>query len=344
MAEQNTPTCPPFRGHLKFSADPAFFVDYGALAAASPDSRVGTQPRFGLADGHTWPGLARTLHKLNSAGGRKPGATATATNGGYKVIFYSRHGVGHHNVMEAEVGTAAWDAHWALLDGDGDGRVWADAGLTDEGVRQAAEVGRTWAQTVMSAELAAELEGDDDGEEPSSAVAATEREARLDAVLAALPPDQGVPFPGTIYSSPLRRCLATTKLIYGDVAASTGRPFAPVVKEGLRERVTDHACDRRSSRAWIAEHYPRFRASPEDLAEEDPLWRAGHKETPAEHVRRWQAVLQDIWLSDPSPFIAVVSHSMALSALLEPLGLEPFHVLPGTTLALLVKAETLGSE
>ncbi|KLU82308.1 hypothetical protein MAPG_01382 [Magnaporthiopsis poae ATCC 64411] len=293
MAEQNAAACPPFRGHLKFSADPTFFVDYSALAAVSPDGRVGTQPRFGLAEGQTWPS-----------------ATSTATNGGYKVIFYSRHGVGHHNVKEAEVGTAAWDAHWSLLDGDGDGRVWADAELTEEGVQQAAE------------------------RSP-----AAEREARLDAMLAALPPDQGVPFPGAIYSSPLRRCLATTALIYGDVAASTGPVVPPVVKESLRERVTDHTCDRRSSRTWIAEHYPRFRASPEDLAEEDPLWRAGQTETPEVHVKRWQAVLQDIWLSDPSPFIAIVSHSMALAALLELLGLETFHVRPGTTFALLVKAE-----
>ena len=47
-----------------------------------------------------WQRIAKHVERLNHAA--PDGAT-------YKVLLVTRHGQGYHNVMEAKVGTAAWE-------------------------------------------------------------------------------------------------------------------------------------------------------------------------------------------------------------------------------------------
>lgn len=147
-----------------------------------------------------------------------------------------------------------------------------------------------------------------------------------------------VPLPGKFYTSPLARCLETTRLAFCDIA---GQPFQPTVKELLRERLTDHTCDKRSTRTWIQDHYPSYIIEP-GFTEEDILWRPDRWEPTDEHVARKQKVLEDIFSSDDSHFISITMHSIAMSAILQACGAEKFGIAPGSTLVLVVRGEKVG--
>lgn len=98
---------------FKFHALPGFFVDYLEVQAQSPDRKVTTQPLLGLVD--------RAYHTDGPAGSvektpwRRFAALVDVLNDespedeSYKVLYLTRHGMGFHNVMEAKVGTEAWD-------------------------------------------------------------------------------------------------------------------------------------------------------------------------------------------------------------------------------------------
>lgn len=73
--------------------------------------------------------------------------------------------------------------------------------------------------------------------------------------------DSARPLPESVYTSPIRRCLETTRLVLADAF------------QLLRERLTDHTCDLRSTRTWIAENYPGYDIEP-CLTEMDELWRS----------------------------------------------------------------------
>ncbi|ORY66139.1 histidine phosphatase superfamily [Pseudomassariella vexata] len=180
---------------------------------------------------------------------------------------------------------------------DGDGtETWADAHLVDAGIKQAQIVASLW------------LDG----------------------------AKEGMPLPGTIYSSPLARCLEMTKLVYTPVLAEHQRPFQPVVKELLRERLTAHTCDRRSSRTWIKQNYPQYLLK--DLEETDTLWSADKVETAEEHASRKLRLFEDIFAQDTSLFISLTTHSYAITGVLAVIGAEKFRVTEGTMFPLFVKA------
>jgi len=152
--------------------------------------------------------------------------------------------------------------------------------------------------------------------------------------------ENGMPIPGTIYTSPMDRCLETTMLIYGDVLRENGRNVQPVVKENLRERLTNHTCDRRQPRSWIEEHYPKCNFEP-GFEEKDLLWRAKDTttgtvtaETEDEHTARKQRLLED-----NSHFISLTTHSYAISGILASVESPPLRVKEGSMLAMLIKAE-----
>ena len=119
-----------------------------------------------------------------------------------------------------------------------------------------------------------------------------------------------------------------------------GLDLRPAVKESLRERLTNHTCDRRSSRSWIAEHYPEFIIDPA-FTEEDELWRADRWESGEEHQARIQRLLEEIYESDQNTFLALTTHSYAISAILATLGMRQFRVREGSTFAILVKGENV---
>jgi broad specificity phosphatase PhoE len=187
---------------------------------------------------------------------------------------------------------------------DGDGEVtWADSLLNQDGIEQAKTLGHFWSDAVAN---------------------------------------DKIPIPETIYTSPLARCLETTRLVFENVMEEHGAEFRPVVKELLRERLTDHTCDRRSSKNWIQKHYPGYSIEP-GLSEEDRLWTGGGWETTEEHVARKQRVLEDIFETDRNTFVALATHSYAISAILRAVGLTEFRVREGSSIALLVKAEKVGA-
>ncbi|KAI8186378.1 putative phosphoglycerate mutase [Colletotrichum sp. SAR 10_65] len=220
----------------------------------------------------------------------------------YKVLYLTRHGLGYHNVQAAKVGTAEWDRYWSRLDGDGV-VTWLDAELVDTGITQARDLGAFW----------------------KAATAA-----------------EGVPFPESFYTSPLRRCLETSKLVFGDLVESRGQQFGPVIKEGLRERMTDHTCDKRSSRTWIEGAYPKYIFEP-GFTEEDQLWKADQFETTESHVARKQQVLDEIFSTDSSQFVSLTVHSYAIAAILRVGGQEEFRVREGSSIAVLVRGERVAT-
>lgn len=148
----------------------------------------------------------------------------------------------------------------------------------------------------------------------------------------------GVPLPDTVYTSPLSRCLQTTDLAYRGILPA---PFRAVIKENLRERWTGHTCDRRRTRTHIGEHWADKGYVFEDgFTEGDPLGWDQH-ETDADHVRRKQAALDDLWTDDEGQFLLVVCHSFAIRSIQMLLGLTPFRVKEGSSMAMLIKGDKI---
>ena len=121
-----------------------------------------------------------------------------------------------------------------------------------------------------------------------------------------------------------------------------GAEFRPVVKELLCERLTGHTCDRRSSKSWIQEHYPSYSIK-RGFSEEDVLWTGSRWESTEEHVARKQQLLEDIFETDRNAFVALTSHSYAISAIQRAVGLTELRLREGSSVALLVKAEKVGA-
>lgn len=180
--------------------------------------------------------------------------------------------------------------------------TWVDALLVDEGIAQANKLATFWTQ-----------------------------DAKID----------GTPLPQTVYSSPLARCLETTRLVYGPVMDQQHSELHPIVKEALRERLTNHTCDKRSSRSWIEKNYPDFIIE-EGFTENDNLWKANEPpETEAQHIARKRLLLEDIFEHDDSQFISLTMHSYAVSAILAVVGYPKFRVGEGVLVPLFVRAERI---
>ncbi|KAH9232169.1 hypothetical protein K456DRAFT_38320 [Colletotrichum gloeosporioides 23] len=298
MAAPANPIC-----RHKFTILPEYFIDYHKIAEDSPGGKATTQAGLGLLD-KVFGDSAQSQEGGNSKPWDRFAAHVNRLNDespdgvDYKVLYLTRHGLGYHNVQAAKVGTAEWNRYWSRLDGDGV-VSWLDAALVDTGITQATELCTFW----------------------KAATAA-----------------EGVPLPESFYTSPLRRCLETSKLVFSDLVEGRGQEFRPVIKEGLRERMTDHTCDKRSSRTWIEEAYPRYIIEP-GFTEEDQLWKADQFETTESHVARKQQVLDEIFSTNPSQFVSLTVHSYAISAILRAGGQEEFRVREGSSIAVLVRGK-----
>lgn len=133
--------------------------------------------------------------------------------------------------------------------------------------------------------------------------------------------------------------METTKLVYGSSIAHKGRP-KPIVKELLRERLTNHTCDRRHPRSWIKDKYPDY-VIDEGFEEFDTLWNKDVFETSEQHTTRAQRLLEDIFTNDPSPFISLTLHSYAVSAVLDAIKAPTFRIGEGVAIPLFIKATRL---
>ncbi|KAH6842055.1 phosphoglycerate mutase [Alternaria alternata] len=290
---------------FQLQAVSGFFIDFVEKARHDTSFRATTLPGLGLIDRTYETDVDKNSNDDQKLWKRFRDYVdylndQSAASTTYKVLYLTRHGLGFHNSFESEVGRDAWNSHWSHLDGDGK-VIWADSQLNAVGIKQAEELGRFWSDAVSN---------------------------------------EGIPLPGTLYTSPLARCLNTTRLAFARTFEEQGVQFRPIVKESLRELITDHTCDRRSTRSWIEENYPDYLIEP-NFSEKDSLWTGGHWETRDEHTARKQAVLEDIFSTDENAFIGLTVHSYAISAILRAVGLPEFRVREGSSIALLVKGEKI---
>jgi broad specificity phosphatase PhoE len=200
---------------------------------------------------------------------------AAPPNTEYKVLYIGRHGEGYHNAAESYYGTPGWNCFWSEKDGNAT-VSWADARLTPNGVQQALSVNTFW-----KIEIA----------------------------------EQKIPAPQRYYTSPLTRCLTTANLTFFGLNLPVFHPFVPEVKELLRETISGHTCDRRSSKTYIHTAFPTYTFE-DGFSENDTLWEALHGETDVDQDIRSKKVLDDIFLSDSSTYISITSHSGEISSLL----------------------------
>lgn len=113
------------------------------------------------------------------------------------------------------------------------------------------------------------------------------------------------------------------------------------MKETLRERWNGHTCDRRRTRTHIDTHWGGRGYVFEDGFEEgDPLRWEEHEDD-ADHVRRKQKALDDIWDGDEGLFILLVCHSFAIRTIQMLVGSAVFRVKEGSSMALLIKGEKI---
>jgi hypothetical protein len=73
------------------------------------------------------------------------------------------------------------------------------------------------------------------------------------------------------------------------------------------------------------------------------LWSSSREETAEEHVTRKQRLLEDIFENDRHAFVELITHSYAISAILEAISMAGFRVREGSSVALLVKAVRISS-
>ncbi|KAK2625307.1 hypothetical protein QTJ16_005676 [Diplocarpon rosae] len=222
----------------------------------------------------------------------------SGANVAYKLFYFGRHGEGYHNVAEAFYGSEAWDCYWSLRDGN-ETLTWADALLTPTGEAQALRAHAFWESAI-----------------------------RL----------QKIPTPESYYASPLLRCLATANLTFSGLDLPKESPFVPTIKEGFREVIGVHTCDRRSAKAVIRERYPDWPIE-EDFAEDDPLWSPTLRETDQAIDQRTAKVLEDVWAADKHVYISVSAHSGEIASVLRVLNHRPFPLGTGQAIPILIKAE-----
>ncbi|KAI0009198.1 phosphoglycerate mutase-like protein [Xylariaceae sp. FL0662B] len=221
----------------------------------------------------------------------------------YKVLFMGRHGEGYHNAAESYYGTPAWNCYWGPLDGNGT-VTWRDAHLTEAGIAQCSKAHEFWALALA---------------------------------------ESGLPAPQTYHSSPLTRSATTANLTFGGLPLPAGRPFAPTIKELLREGFSPRTCDHRSDVVDLRALLPAsFRFEP-GFAEADPLWRAGEGETADAVFARTKAVLDDVFATDQSTWISLTTHSGQIAQNLKVLGHIEFALTTGQAIPALVRAETRGA-
>ncbi|KAF1923383.1 phosphoglycerate mutase family protein [Didymella exigua CBS 183.55] len=218
----------------------------------------------------------------------------------YSLLFLGRHGEGFHNAAETYFGTPAWNCYWSELDGNAT-VTWADAKLTQNGIKQAQDVNAFWAHLIA---------------------------------------DEKISPPESYYTSPLYRCLDTAKLTFSNLTLPKKSLFVPTVKELLREGISAHTCDRRSSKTYIHQNFPSYRFE-KGFAEEDPYWKELMAEPSADQDIRSKAVLDDIFSNDDSTYISITSHSGEISSLLRVLGHRTFRLATGAAIPVLVKQTTL---
>lgn len=294
----------PTRPQLNYTTVPGFFLQDDPATNASIFDFQATN--FGLIN-RTYPFFSGPLKpsplstptqwQLFAAYLAELNIRAALQKTSYKVLFLGRHGEGYHNAAEAYYGTPAWNCYYSIRDGNAT-VSWSDARLTAVGVAQALGVHDFWARQFVQ---------------------------------------QKQPAPQAFYTSPLTRCLQTANYTwqgldlpsysagsYGHLGGDGGRGgkgsdgtvFAPTIKELLREGISGHTCDRRSSRSEIHAAFPAY-VFEDGFVETDPLWQALHGELSVDQAARSRIALDDIFAREQhATYISVTSHSGEIASIL----------------------------
>jgi hypothetical protein len=264
---------------------------------------VQTATNFGLINQSypTDPSNAASLSQWQRFALVVANLTKTApANVQYKVLFLGRHGEGWHNAAESFYGTPAWNCYWSLLDGNATA-TWDDAHLTNNGINQALIANKFWLSRIQQ---------------------------------------EKIPTPQRYYTSPLYRCLSTANLTFSGLPLPANEPFIPTIKALLRESISEHTCDRRSNKTYIAQQFPTYKFEP-GFPEHDQLWTGVTEETDEGQEFRSQTVLDNIFSTDNSTYLSFTSHSGEIASILEVLGHRAFSLNTGAVIPVLVKAETV---
>lgn len=148
-----------------------------------------------------------------------------------------------------------------------------------------------------------------------------------------------MPIPMRHYTSPLTRCLETTRLaFYGLETAKSREKHKTVIKEGLRERIGVHTCDRRQTRSWIHEAYPDYEIEA-GFTENDELWEPDNRESSNEHIPRIRKLLKDIFEDDSENAVSLSAHSGAIRALYAATGHREVWVGAGVMVPMIIKVD-----
>ncbi|SPO02944.1 related to phosphoglycerate mutase [Cephalotrichum gorgonifer] len=288
--------------HYKFTAVPDIFASFAADCAADPKLKIKTQPDLAL--------LPRAYESDGPSSAGKSQWERFAAYVGWLneraedgVCYKVLYLTRHGQGWHNVVHERVGTEEWDnnLSKLDGDGTLsWSDAHLTPEGQSQATALSSFWTSLISS----------------------------------------GAPIPERLYTSPLTRCLETTDHIWRPIFAARALPFSPIIKENLREQITDHTCDRRSPLARIRELFPAYTVE-DGFTEEDGLWRADVWEPLGDHCVRKQRVLEDIFAREEgaADFLSLSIHSFAIAVILHVCGAEMFRVSEGTSIGILVRAE-----
>ncbi|KAJ3473178.1 hypothetical protein NLG97_g10470 [Lecanicillium saksenae] len=284
-----------------FSVPEGYFDDGVALAAQLPGGKLTTRPLFALTprdypsdadttDKRPWARFTEHVKALNRE---------SPENVSYKIMFFTRHGQGYHNLKNEQVGNEAWDSHFSYLDGDEE-TTWFDAFLTPLGVAQATALSEHWLASIAA---------------------------------------DGLPVPQALYTSPLARCLQTSLHFIKPVMDAHGLPYRPTVKENLRERWTRHTCDKRRPRSWIAENWPACVIEDGFREDDLLCTLPDEETAAENEARNLAALADVFEARDGAEVVSWTFHSLAMQALLGCLGVPEFNVQPATTIALLVRGE-----
>ncbi|KND02153.1 uncharacterized protein SPPG_02645 [Spizellomyces punctatus DAOM BR117] len=141
----------------------------------------------------------------------------------------------------------------------------------------------------------------------------------------------GLPLPSLILSSPLSRCLNTTRLIWGSLVEG----YHPRVLEDLRESYGEHTCDKRRSRTELEGLWPEFDFSGL-VSDEDTLWKPDEREEDQHVDERVQRVFDGIFMDREHLFVGIVCHGGIIEASLRVTGHRAFSVRPGGLIPIVV--------
>lgn len=149
-----------------------------------------------------------------------------------------------------------------------------------------------------------------------------------------------IPKPQSYYTSPLKRCLATANVTFGDLDLPVYYPFKPTVKELLREGISIHTCDHRGNATYIKDNYPDF-VLENSFNEYDELWNGVTAESESAHEKRMLTLLDDIFTSDDHTWLSLTSHSGTIRTILDVIGHQSFSLATGGIIPVLVEAKFL---